>query len=260
MGIKGYLKGMYRRLSNPKPKHADEISSKDKFELKMLAANEIFKKGYAYGYYVFRIRVNVPDSNKIYPNIYELTDELSATDLRFMTDRSDGIIDIYISGTNEDIGSFIWYLLNETMHSLMLFDRSVVDYLETFPAIYWWRNEKLDDFVPTTTQDKDIEIKSEITELTYLDENDIETVPKYIKRRLFGYIFNVKDHYEFFNYYELETTYERERQYINGRFQWVIDILNKHPEVIKKISEYNNIVQDDDTESDEFDPDIDEII
>ena len=58
----------------------------------------------------------------------------------------------------------------------------------------------------------------------------------------------------------MSIAYTVEKNYINGRYQWIIDIIEQNPEVIKKLSIYNNIVQDSDTESYDFDPDIDEII
>lgn len=259
MELKGYVKGLIRRISNPKPIKHDPTTSKPEFAIKMIAANEAFGKGYAYGYYVFRIRVyNDPDGA-----ICDLTDEILATDMKCITDRTHPeYVDLYIAGTNEDIGEFIWFLWYETIHPLTLFDRSVVDYLEAFSAIYWYKNDSLDGWVASTpiTQNKDIQIKSAITEVTLLDKEDHITIPKEVEKKLFGYILNTKDHYEFLSYDELSIAYVVEKNYINGRYQWIIDIIDKYPEVIKKLSTYNNIVQDSDTESDEFDPDIDEII
>lgn len=259
MGLKGYFKGLIRRLSNPKPIKQNIKTSKPEFAIKMIGANEVFGKGYAYGYYVFRIRVyNDPDGA-----IYDLTDEILATDMKCIVDRNNSeYVDLYISGTNEDIGEFIWSLWYETIHPLLLFDKSVVDYLEGFSAIYFYKNDNLDGWVASTleAQNDNIKIKGPITELLLLDKDDSKIIPKEVERKLFGYILNIKDHYEFLSYDELSIAYTVEKNYINGRYQWIIDIIEQHPEVIKKLSIYNNIVQDNDTESYDFDPDIDEII
>ena len=145
---------------------------------------------------------------------------------------------------------------------MLLFDKSVVDYLEGFSAIYFYKNDNLDGWVASTleAQNDSIKIKGPITELLLLDKDDSKIIPKEVERKLFGYILNIKDHYEFLSYDELSIAYTVEKNYINGRYQWIIDIIEQHPEVIKKLSIYNNIVQDSDTESYDFDPDIDEII
>ena len=262
MGLKGYLKGLLRRLTIPKPfQDYDAKTQKPKFEATMVTANEAFKKGYAYGYYILRIRVYRDQDNTYGKSIIELTDAIGNDDgLKYnQIDSNSEYIDIYISGTNEDFGEFIFGLWYQVSSPLVLFDRSVISILESFGAIHWFINDSLEDFIPREYS-KDTIIKSDLTELTVF-EDDLKEIPRNIEKKMFGYIFNINNHYEFLSYDHLAIIYKIEKNYINGRYQWIIDILEKHPDEIKKICNHNSIVLETDTESsEEFDPDIDELI
>lgn len=250
------LKGLIRRLTTLKTSLYTGKSDKEPFDIIVIAANEIFKKGYAYGYYVFRIRVY---TNTFSDNVLDLLDALGATDIKYICDKKDEYIDIYMSGTNEYFGEFIFGLWYETIHPLVLFDRSIIEYIEKMKAIYWFRNDNTDGWIISPISDDiDISIKSNLTETTLI--KDIQEISKEAEKNMLGYIFNINDHYEFFSYNQLALIYTIEKNYINGRYQWIIDILEEHPEEIKKISEYNTIVSDGESGFDNFDPDIDEII
>lgn len=255
MGLKGYLKGLIRRYSNPKPIQHDEVTSKPKFEVQMVAAKEALQKKYAFGYYVLLIKLS-KENNK--DAVTRATDDL--IDALKETDLSYGIEDeynIYIAGTNEDFGEFIWSLWYETTYPLILFDKSVIDYLETFPAIYWYRYESLDDFVPTVTQDINIQTNSVISELTPLV--DLDHIPDWVIKKYYGFLYGIGYRYTYLSPYKVRNKF---RKYLKSQeaSDWLLEILNNHPEIVKKLQEYNNTVQDTDTESDEFDPDIDELI
>lgn len=255
MSLKGYLKGLIRRYSNPKPIQHDEVTSKPKFKVEMVAAKEALQKSNAFGYYILHIEMSKENSkDAVTRAVNDLVDALKETDLSY------GIEDeynIYIAGTNEDFGEFIWSLWYETTYPLILFDKSVIDYLETFPAIYWYRYESLDDFVATTTQDIDIQTNSVISELTPLV--DLNHIPDWVVKKYYGLLYGIGYRYTYLSPYKVRNKF---RKYLKSQeaSDWLLEILNNHPEIVKKLQECNNTVQDIDTESDEFDPDIDEII
>lgn len=257
MGLKGYLKGLIRRYSNPKPIQHDEVTSKPKFEVQMVAAKEALQKKYAFGYYVLHIKVSKENRAIVEQALTDLGCALEETDLLYSIYGPDDYYDIYIAGTNEDFGEFIWSLWYETTYPLILFDKSVIDYLQTFPAIYWYQYENLDDFAPTTTQNIDTQINSKITEVTPLV--DISQIPEKVMDKYFGFIYCIASRYSYLSPYKVRRKF---RKYLKSQeaSDWLLEIINNHPEIVKKLQEYNNTVQDTDTESDEFDPDIDELI
>lgn len=255
MSLKGYLKGLIRRYTNPKPIQHDEITSKPKFTVEMIAAKETLQKGYAFGYYILNIKVSKGNNkDAVTRAVDDLVDALKKTDLSYGIEDE---YDIYIAGTNEDFGEFIWSLWYETIYSLILFDKSVIDYLETFPAIYWYRYETLDDFVPTTTQNIDIQTNSVISELTPLV--DLDHIPDWVVKKYYGLLYGIGYRYSYLSPYKVRNKF---RKYLKSQeaTDWLLEIINNHPEIVKKLQDYNNTVQYTDTESDEFDPDIDEII
>lgn len=257
MSLKGYFKGLIRRYLNPKPVQHDEVTSKPKFIVEMVAAKEALRKGYAYGYYVLNIKVFKENKDSAEKAIDALKITLQETDLSYMIYKGEEHDDIYIAGTNEDFGEFIWSLWYETAYPLVLFDKSVIHYLQTFPAIYLYQYENLDDFVPTTTQNIDIQINSTISELTPLV--DINKIPQAVINKYYGFIYNMEDRFSYLSPYKVRSKFHK---YLKSQeaTDWLLEILNNHPEIVKKLQEYNNTVQDTDTESYEFDPDIDEII
>lgn len=253
MSLKGYLKGLIRRYSNPKPIKHDDVTSKPKFEVQMVAAKEILQKDNTFGYYVLNIKASKENKDAL-EAVTDLSTALQKTDLSYMVYGPEDYWDIYIAGTNEDFGEFMWSLWYETTYPLVLFDRNVASYLQTFFAIYWYYySGDMDGFVET--QNKDIQTNANISELTPLVDN----IPQEIIDKYFGVIGLIGTRFSYLSPYKLRMKYLKYLKHAEAT-GWFKEILDNHPEIVKKLQEYNNTVQDTDTESDEFDPDIDELI